>query len=870
MLDEDLPRVLEAYFAVDEHRRMCISVAEGEEMLSILSVRTDAASLTRSKSQPDDDAAVVHLRRTALSAHLALAANEPDLIGSLLEPSDVLQITRGGRRESQGDFLADGDLAAGPCHTARKVGSQRPGHRSGSFVRHGSVSSVVGFDLSRQYSQRRSLPGAQVVDTLEGARGGTTPSTTAIPQRVAAAVAVAPLGAVTQQSSVPRGGGGHPPSGPASSHHQLSQQQAQFPISFLSMMRLMFPSYPRKVVEKVVLGSLPAAPQIPPRVVVDDTATLLFRRCRALSGNISDSDRGTISQLEIANGCRSLGMDERQLEQLVLRSSSHMKTAMLLDIQLFETRRVVDVLNHVGLPGYALLAQPQKYSPPLSMVNLLCCWDMLRPQLITTLNSRQETRLSQLYVFAKQYGMPSVFKVQWGSLLPPPPPLADASATKDDGAWASPMSSPLGGGGSQTPFELSTNGSVTASMEIGSTLRGTVNAALLADPVPPQGIDIVTDLNVGVDGAARRWSPPASDSIRLSIDQLALLISIPRRAGLQVMPVVAPTSVAGTRSGGVSSPTRRGGAGGGGTSSAGGSRSASALGMDDSVRANPPMPSPPKKITPTTSTRDGGRARRMPQESHPVISGFRKFGELETPEAIFSALASVVASANDADSGDVPEGGVGTDHPSGAVTSASKEEPASEAVVGEVSAGPKHYPSATTMRLRDKLIIEKRCKRDVGNAFNVPFIKQVQGLSVFAHMKQVASGVYPRAPPSVDTPNRGPVATSSPFYSTALKSKQNKVEFHTDDYVVLSPRIETAVVTKLSSNERRHTPQLFNFSCNDPPLVPIRPLSARPLPQQRDIGDRSLCHVVLRPHAAPPVATGNDPSRRFSSTFSNI
>ncbi|CUG78457.1 Hypothetical protein, putative [Bodo saltans] len=1112
MLDEDLPRVLEAYFAVDEHRRMSITIAEGEEMLSILCVKSDAASLTRSKSQPDDDAAVAHLRRTALSAHLALAANEPDLIGTLLDPADVLQATNrgGGRRDSDiggyrisspdGGGVADGVPSSSA--TARRVGSQRlgGGQRNASIVRHGSVSSVVGFDLPRQYSARRGTqqppttstaqapPGAQTYydvpdNNTRAAAAPVTPSTAAVRPTTA------PLHSTPQQTSVTTTAVGtsrslttqHNPFPQGGGNSAAAPPSPQYPISFLSMMRLMFPSYPRKVVEKVVLNSLPTPPQVPPRIVVDDTTTLLFRRCRSLSGNIGDSDRGTITQLEIANGCRSLGMDERHLEQLMLRSSSYMKTAMLLDVQQFEARRVVDVLNHVGLPGYALLAQPQKYSPPLSMVNLLCCWDVLRPQLITTpntilfrkgaatvlllhprhsipspsflmmrlmfpsyprkvvekvvlnslptppqvpprivvddtttllfrrcrslsgnigdsdrgtitqleiangcrslgmderhleqlmlrsssymktamlldvqqfearrvvdvlnhvglpgyallaqpqkyspplsmvnllccwdvlrpqlittLNSRQETRLSQLYVFAKQYGMPAVFKVQWGSLLPPPAALDVAGSPKEDGAWASPVHSPLGGSsGSPTPFELSANPSVSASLEVSSTQRTAHHAvAVLPDPLPPSGVDVETDLNTGVDGAPRRWAPPSSESIRLSIDQLALFISLPRRAKLSILPVVASSSTGRSvrATGGASSPSRRAG-GAVGTSSAGGSRSTSAMGVDvEGISAsNSPrgsaLQSPAKKSTPppqqnpavTSSTR--AARGRVPPQHHPIVSGFRQFGQLETPEEIFSALSGGAgagledrsagaevhahegfSSTQGPDDDRVHRIGAGGSHDSGAEHH-SIDATISEAHEAHTSSTQKHYPSATTLRLRDKLAIRKRCKRDVGDAFSVPFIKQVQGLSVYAHMKQVATGVYPRPPPPVDRPKSAAVPTSSPFYSgTTTTPPRSK---HADDYVVLSPRIDTAVVTKLSANERRHTPQLFNFSCKEPPRVATRPNSARPLPPQRTIGDRSLSHVVSRPHAALPVATGNDLSRRWSngsSTFHN-
>lgn len=935
MLDEDLPRVLEAYFAVDEHRRMSITIAEGEEMLSILCVKSDAASLTRSKSQPDDDAAVAHLRRTALSAHLALAANEPDLIGTLLDPADVLQATNrgGGRRDSDiggyrisspdGGGVADGVPSSSA--TARRVGSQRlgGGQRNASIVRHGSVSSVVGFDLPRQYSARRGTqqppttstaqapPAAQTYydvpdNNTRAAAAPITPSTAAVRPTTA------PLHSTPQQTSVTTTAVGtsrslttqHNPFPQGGGNSAAAPPSPQYPISFLSMMRLMFPSYPRKVVEKVVLNSLPTPPQVPPRIVVDDTTTLLFRRCRSLSGNIGDSDRGTITQLEIANGCRSLGMDERHLEQLMLRSSSYMKTAMLLDVQQFEARRVVDVLNHVGLPGYALLAQPQKYSPPLSMVNLLCCWDVLRPQLITTLNSRQETRLSQLYVFAKQYGMPAVFKVQWGSLLPPPAAALDvAGSPKEDGAWASPVHSPLGGSsGSPTPFELSANPSVSASLEVSSTQRTAQHTvAVLPDPLPPAGVDVEIDLNTGVDGAPRRWTPPSSESIRLSIDQLALFIALPRRAKLSILPVVASSSSGrGVRAtGGASSPSRRAG-GAVGTSSAGGSRSTSAMGMDiegisaSNSRRGSALQSPAKKSTPppqqnpavTSSTR--AAIGRVPPQHHPIVSGFRQFGQLETPEEIFSALSGGAgagledrgagaevhahegfSSTQGPDDDRVHRIGAGGSHDSGAEHH-SIDATISEAHEAHTSSTQKHYPSATTLRLRDKLAIEKRCKRDVGDAFSVPFIKQVQGLSVYAHMKQVATGVYPRPPPPVDRPKSAAVPTSSPFYSgTTTTPPRSK---HADDYVVLSPRIDTAVVTKLSANERRHTPQLFNFSCKEPPRVATRPNSARPLPPQRTIGDRSLSHVVSRPHAALPVATGNDLSRRWSngsSTFHN-
>lgn len=605
ILEEDISRVLEAYFSVDEHRKMYVTIPEGEEVFRIVGVKSDRAALARLKNAAGDDEQVAALRRSGLSAAL--------------------------------------------------------------LWQHVGLKDVA-----------TALP---------------SPAAATSPGRHMSAVSVTGL------------------------------------ISFLSLMRAFFPSYPKKVVEKVVMQCIP--PPLPACAVpVVDQARLLFRACRSADGQVDDTDDGFVSYRSLMTTCH--GMDAEQLEAMVLRHSPQMEQYLLADCKAFEELRIADLFRHVHLP--APLLQGTRSVPPLSMLNFIACWEVLRPQLTAVLSLAQQVRLSQLVVFMKRYGAPAAFRVKWS-----PNPQDD----------------------------------------------------------PPR-YDIHVEVSCGVDGCQRR--DVNVDDVRIDLPHLAVIIASPTTPPPPIEPYLSAVSAALRQEHRVVSF-------GVPKNSAQSVGSLSSQGLSPMGRNSPgndgrrvlKLARPGLCITKPNcekeQSKNASAVATVPKGQSTPRTPHRSVGEVVDPIGLLNSLSAACERDNTCGLGQTE--------------SACPHSPA--------TATEHRYPSLAEVKLREQQEMSHKVLRELGRKFEVPYVRLAEANGATAYHSLQSP------------PDGGP----------------------SGETLVLKPRDRGAGrVVPLTPYQRKHTPQMFNYSHGEPPPVAVRPKSARPpsaTHRQPQATEPLLCSAVSRP-----------------------
>lgn len=245
IMEEDLPRVVEAYFAVDEHRQMFITVSEGEEAFRLIGLKPDRSALLRGQrsqmmAAPQAVSSTTSMASSSAfppaTSHYAAAASSPSyyqttsiLAGSTGRaavsppPPPPLQetVSLAISEETTATSMENSTSTAKPP-TVRRVNFRTP--HSPSNHNNATATTTV-FVSPNPKSPRDGLTPPLPLSHTSTHHLSTSPS----------------VGFVDHSSSSAQG--------------PLSERR----ISIYNFLRAVFPSYPRTVIERALESLVPAA-----------------------------------------------------------------------------------------------------------------------------------------------------------------------------------------------------------------------------------------------------------------------------------------------------------------------------------------------------------------------------------------------------------------------------------------------------------------------------------------------------------------------------------------------------------------------------------------------------------------------------------
>jgi hypothetical protein len=208
-------------------------------------------------------------------------------------------------------------------------------------------------------------------------------------------------------------------------------QESTGRIDLVQVLRIFFPSSPPSSLEKLM--PLWARPTLPFAAAGGNASTLPPKR-QTQTGTDSPSSRAAHTLLTMLDGTEQRGyttleelqgschaIDRQMLADMVVCCSDEAASRRAQDMEVFRTKRLVDLFVRAKLP--AALASVRT-TPYLTLFSLGPSWSAVRGTLIAALPSMShQTRLAALAVFVHRYGPLAAFKVQWPADLDAPVPF---------------------------------------------------------------------------------------------------------------------------------------------------------------------------------------------------------------------------------------------------------------------------------------------------------------------------------------------------------------------------------------------------------------------------------------------------------------